>query len=91
MSMGEYAKAEPLYRQAMEIHKKVLGEEHPDYATSLDNLSSLYYGMGEYSQAEPLLRQALAIRKKVLGEEHLTSAEAKWHLCRHFAGGAVRV
>ena len=39
--MGEYAKAEPLYRQALEIEKKVLGEEHPDYATSLNNLADL--------------------------------------------------
>ena len=28
--MGDYAKAEPLYRQALEIHKRALGENHPD-------------------------------------------------------------
>ena len=28
--MGDYAKAEPLYRQALEIRKRVLGENHPD-------------------------------------------------------------
>ena len=40
--MGDYAQAEPLYRQAMEIRRKRLGEDHPDYATSLNNLAALY-------------------------------------------------
>ena len=68
--MGAYDRAEPLYRQALEIRKKALGEEHPDYATSLNNLAALYHAMGAYDRAEPLYRQALEIRKKALGEEH---------------------
>ena len=39
---GDYAKAEPLFRQALEIRKKALGEEHPYYAFSLNNLAGLY-------------------------------------------------
>ena len=68
--MGAYDRAEPLYRQALEIRKKALGEGHPDYATSLNNLALLYYAMGAYDRAEPLFRQALEIRKKALGEGH---------------------
>ena len=41
-SMGEYARAESLFRQALEISKKTLGEAHPDYAHSLNNLALLY-------------------------------------------------
>ena len=33
--MGDYAKAEPLCRQAIEITKAALGEKHPEYAASL--------------------------------------------------------
>ena len=69
-SMGEYARAEPLFVQARDIQKKVLGEEHPNYAQSLNNLAGLYQSMGEYARAEPLLVRARDIRKKVLGEEH---------------------
>jgi CHAT domain-containing protein/tetratricopeptide (TPR) repeat protein len=69
-SMGEYAKAEPLYREALGITKASLGEEHPDYARGLNNLGLLYYSMGEYAKAEPLYREALAIRKAALGEKH---------------------
>ena len=68
--MGEYDRAEPLYRQALEIKKKALGEEHPDYANSLNNLAALYRALGAYDRAEPLFCQALEIKKKALGEWH---------------------
>ena len=71
--MGEYAKAEPLY-EALRIFQKVLGPEHPDTATSLNNLAELYQDMGEYAKAEPLLQEALRIRQKVLGSEHPDTA-----------------
>ena len=63
-------RAEPLFRQALEIRKKVLGENHPDYASSLNNLADLYHDQGDYPRAEPLFRQASEIAKKVLGENH---------------------
>ena len=44
--MGDYAKAEPLFRQALEIRKQALGENHPDYANSLNNLAVLYHCPG---------------------------------------------
>ena len=55
--MGDYAKAEPLCRQALAIGKRVLGENHPDYAHSLNNLAMLYQAMGDYAKAEPLFRK----------------------------------
>ena len=72
--MGEYAKAEPLYQEALRIRQKVLGPEHPDTATSLNNLAVLYQDMGEYAKAEPLYQEALRIRQKVLGPEHPDTA-----------------
>ena len=72
--MGEYAKAEPLYQEALQIWQKVLGPEHPDTATSLNNLAELYKRMGEYAKAEPLFQEALRIRRKVLGPEHPDTA-----------------
>ncbi len=52
--MGDYAKAEPLFRQALEIRKRALGENHPDYAGSLNNLAMLYQDMADFAKAEPL-------------------------------------
>ena len=69
-SLGDYAKAEPLYKRALAIREKALGPEHPDVATSLNNLATLYDTLGDYAKAEPLYKRALAIREKALGPEH---------------------
>jgi tetratricopeptide (TPR) repeat protein len=69
-NQGQYADAIPLAERALAIREKVLGAEHPDVATSLNNLALLYRAMGNYPQAEPLLQRALAIREKMLGAEH---------------------
>jgi Tfp pilus assembly protein PilF len=49
---------------------KALGKEHPDVATSLNNLAMLYKKLGKNSQAKPLYQRSLAILEKSLGEEH---------------------
>ncbi len=67
---GKYREAVPFARRALAIRKKVLGEHHPDTATSLNNLGSLLQAQADYAGARPYYEQALAIRKKVLGEYH---------------------
>ena len=67
---GAYLRAEPLFRRALEIRKKIFGEGHPQYAASLTNLAALYRGEAEYARAESLYHQALEIRKTAFGEGH---------------------
>ena len=74
--IGSYAEAQYFIEQALAIQQKVLGEEHPDTAKSLNDLAGLYQAQGKYEQAEPLYQQALAIRQKVLGEEHPDTAKS---------------
>ena len=69
-SQGRYRKAEPLYMQALELRKRLLGEEHPDVAQSLSNLACLYGSQGRYVDAEPLLVKALKIYQRRLGSDH---------------------
>jgi len=52
--MKDYAKAEPLYRQALELRKQALGEKNLDYAQSLTNLAALYKNTNRFAKAEPL-------------------------------------
>ena len=45
--MGDYARALPPFVEARDLRKEVLGERHPDYAHSLNNLAGLYRETGE--------------------------------------------
>jgi len=47
-----------------------LGEKHPHYANSLNNLAGLYSKMAAYSMAESLYKEAMNIYKEALGEKH---------------------
>lgn len=42
LSPGKLDEAEPLYRKAVEIGETVLGPDHPDLATWLNNLVNTY-------------------------------------------------
>jgi tetratricopeptide (TPR) repeat protein len=72
--IGDDAKAEPLYKEALRILEKT--PEHPRTARSLNKLGSLYRGVHEYAKAEPLFQEALRVRQKVLGPEHPGTAQS---------------
>jgi tetratricopeptide (TPR) repeat protein len=65
-----YSAAEPLLRRALAIREKALGPEHPDTATSLNDLARVLQDQGDLAAARPLYERALAIREKALGPEH---------------------
>jgi tetratricopeptide (TPR) repeat protein len=52
----------------------VLGEGHPETATSINNVAYNLNAQGKYAEAEPLYQKALDIHRKVLSEEHPTTA-----------------
>ncbi len=59
------------------IREKVWGPEHPDTATSLNNLAGLYRDQSKYEQAEPLCVRALAIKEQQLGPEHPNTQQVR--------------
>ena len=67
-NLGEYAKAEPLYKRALGISEKALGPDHPSVALGLYNLGSLYDTLGDYEKAEPLYKRALEIDERHWGQ-----------------------
>ncbi|HKE30914.1 MAG TPA: tetratricopeptide repeat protein [Candidatus Angelobacter sp.] len=70
LNQGDYARAEPLYRNALTIREKILGQEDLHVAVSINNLAVLLKRKGDYAGARDLYRQALAIREKLLGPDH---------------------
>lgn len=58
---GQYAAAEPLYQQSLEIRRQVFGEYHPHVATSLNNLAALYRWTGRLQEAALSYRESLDV------------------------------
>ena len=71
---GHYNETILLAQEALRIREEVLGSEHPDVATSLNNLASLLRSQARYAEAEPLYRRALAIQEQALGPDHPDTA-----------------
>jgi tetratricopeptide (TPR) repeat protein len=67
---GFYALAEDPYQRCLQAMQELLGDRHPDVATSLNNLAGLYPSQGRYEEAEPLHQQALSLRQELLGNRH---------------------
>ena len=65
-----------MHRRALAIRLKALGEDHPDTATSYNNLAVTLRAQGKYAEAEAMHRQSLAIRLKALGEDNPDTAKA---------------
>ncbi len=90
---GRYREALPLYQRSLRILEKMLGEEHPNVAASLNNLAMLHHDQGGYDQALPLYERSLRIWEKALGEEHpnvATSLENFARLLRKMEPSAER-
>jgi Flp pilus assembly protein TadD/tRNA A-37 threonylcarbamoyl transferase component Bud32 len=69
-ALGDYAAARPHLECAVEVYRRVLGEEHPDTLRSVNTVALLYQQQGQFADAEPLFAQALEVRRRVLGQEH---------------------
>jgi serine/threonine protein kinase/Tfp pilus assembly protein PilF len=71
---GKLTDAEALQREALELRRKLFGNEHADVALSLNNLALVLRSEGKLAESEKLHREALAMQKKILGSEHLAVA-----------------
>src|SRR6185437_14118424 len=58
------------------IRKETLGERHPEYASTVNTLASLYRARGDYLRAEPEARRAAEICERALGPKHPYYASA---------------
>jgi tetratricopeptide (TPR) repeat protein len=76
VDQGKYAQAQPLLEHALEILRRLLTDEHPDTATSYNNVAYVLEGQGRYSQAQPLHEKALEIRRRLLTDEHPETAQS---------------
>ena len=62
--------------KALEIHRRLLSDDHPDTASSYNNLAVNLDAQGKYAQAQPLYEKALEIHRRVLTDDHPDTATA---------------
>jgi tetratricopeptide (TPR) repeat protein len=73
---AQYVKAAQLWEEQLNWCRQVLGEDHPDTATSYNYVALNLAGQGKYAEAGLLNQKALAIRRKALGEDHPDTAQS---------------
>ena len=65
---------EALWREALNASEQNLGTDHPDTASSYNNVASNLDDQGKAAEAAPLYRKALEIRERALGTDHPSTA-----------------
>jgi len=75
----DFAKSEAAYNHALRLMEP-LPEAQEDYATTLDNLGSLYLISGRFNESERCRKRALAVREATGNE--LEIARGKAHLAK---------
>ena len=71
---AKYDEALEIAQRCVELSEELYGENHPDTATSYDNIGCAYDSKGDYDTALEYYNKALAIRQQVLGENHSDTA-----------------
>ncbi len=69
-NIGLYDAATPLQDAALATRRRVLGDDHPDTLTSINDMGVLLQVVGRTAEAELFVRQSLLGRRKALGEDH---------------------
>ena len=70
MNQGKYDEALAMYEKALSIRLKKLGDDHPDVATTYNNMAVVYMNQGKYEEALAMYEKALSISLKKLGDDH---------------------
>ncbi len=68
--MGEYSKALSYFEKALEIRRKTLPENHPDFAQSYNNIAWVYGSMNDYRKALEYFERSLDTYKRSLPANH---------------------
>ena len=66
-----------LESQVMDTRKRVLGEEHPDTLTSMNNLAFTWKENGRHVEALKLMKECVQLRTLVLGASHAYTVSSR--------------
>jgi eukaryotic-like serine/threonine-protein kinase len=66
----QWTLAKQAYERALEVDRRILGDDHPRVAMHLNNLAVVAQNMGDLRQAESLYREAIRRHERSFGERH---------------------
>jgi tetratricopeptide (TPR) repeat protein len=81
-AQGQWPEAEIIFREGLEITRRLLTERHPSYLWMLNGLVQVLLTQKKYDQAEEYARRNLDIEIKVLGPDHPLVASSLTELAR---------
>lgn len=65
------------YRDALDIRLQLLGEDHPDIASSYAHLGNILRGYQMYDESETMLLKAYDLRRELFGNNHALTNDSK--------------
>jgi len=68
--LGLYDAALPLQTSALDVRRRVMGDEHPKTLISINAMGRLLEDQGRFDEAMPFYREALDARRRSLGDDH---------------------
>ena len=71
MQLGDLVGARKLLEESLETEAKLLGEDHPTYAMTLENLANVDFQEKKYDQTLERLQLVHDIRARNLGQDHI--------------------
>jgi serine/threonine-protein kinase len=74
MRQQQWQLARQTFERALAIDQRVLGDDHPQVASHLQNLALVAQSMGDLKRAESLFRDAIARDEHAYGSEHPETA-----------------
>ncbi|KAE8373751.1 purine and uridine phosphorylase [Aspergillus bertholletiae] len=85
---GRWKEAEELEIQVLELRKQVLGHEHPDTLTSMNNLAHTWKLLGKDQDTLALMEQCVELSYNLLGPDHprtksSSTTLSNWKMAAH--------
>ena len=74
---AQFKEAERLYREAIDIYKATLPDNHQYVATALTGLARIFAEQGDTSRVNALIDRAVSIWRKQLPEDHWQIARSR--------------
>ncbi len=76
-SLGLYAEAESLLKQALAERTELLGRAHPETLEALEALGYVYFRWDRFDAFEPLQRELVELSRQTFGESHPRTTAAQ--------------